>query len=99
MSTYLVTYHGAGSPDPSEMESAKAAFGAWLAQAGAAVTDPGAPLRSVGQIATGSPEPLAAIAGYSLLETGSLDELQALLADHPFVTRGGTLQINEVMTP
>jgi hypothetical protein len=41
---------------------------------------------------------MAAIGGYSILE-GSLAEVQAALATHPFVTRGGTLQLNETVDP
>jgi hypothetical protein len=43
MSRFLVTYHSSGMPDdPELMEQAKAAFGAWVAEAGDAIVDPDA---------------------------------------------------------
>jgi hypothetical protein len=97
MTRFLVTYHGSGMPDPAQMEQAKAAFGQWLQTAASAVAEPGAPLRMVGQVASGEPAPAAEIGGYSILEAETADDAVALLRSHPFLTRGGTLQINEVM--
>ena len=74
----------------------KAAFGAWLAEAGQAVVDPGAPMRVVAQVAKGSPLPQVEIGGYSILQADSVDAAKAVLAKHPFA-RGGTLQIFEVL--
>ena len=37
------------------------------------------------------------VRGYSLVEAASTDEVTKLLASHPFVGRGGTLQVNEVL--
>jgi len=96
MPKYVVTYHGPGSPKPDEMQEAMAAFGAWLAANGSVVTDPGAPCRPVDQVASGTPEPMAAIGGYSILD-GSLEDVLSALSTHPFVVRGGTLQLNEAV--
>lgn len=98
MPKYVVTYHGSGSPAPEEMQEAMAAFGVWLGANQALVTDAGAPCRPVDQVASGTPEPMAAIGGYSILE-GSLEDVLAALSTHPFVGRGGTLQLNEAVTP
>ena len=98
MSTFLVTYHRAGSPDPSEMQEAVAAFAAWLDANSSVVTDPGAPCRPVDRVCSRDPEPTAAFGGYSILQ-GSLDEVRSALATYPFVTRGGTLQLNETADP
>jgi hypothetical protein len=50
MSRFLVAYHGSGMPDdPELMEQAKAAFGAWVAEAGDAIVDPGARRHAPGQ--------------------------------------------------
>jgi hypothetical protein len=98
MSRYLVTYHGSGMPeDPAQMEQAKAAFGAWVGEAGNALADPGAPLRMVTQVAAGDATDPVAIGGYSILGAASLDDAVALLRTHPYVARGGTLQVNEVL--
>jgi len=98
MPHYLVTYHGAPPPaNPAQVEQMKQAFGAWLAQAGKAVKDPGAPTRFSGAVAQGSPAATVMIGGYSILEASSLAEAEGILRSHPFVARGGTLQIHEAI--
>jgi hypothetical protein len=99
MSKFLVTYHGgSGMPgDPAQMEGIREAFGAWLAEAGSAVTDPGAPLRPSTQVSNGTPEPQVAIGGYTVIEADDVDAAVAVLRSHPFVARGGTLQVDELV--
>jgi hypothetical protein len=99
MSKFLVTYHGgSGTPaDPAQMEKIRAAFGAWLAEAGSAVTDPGAPVRPATQVSNGTPEPQVPIGGYTVIEAADVDGAVAVLRSHPFVARGGTLQVDELV--
>jgi hypothetical protein len=99
MSKFLVTYHGGpGMPaDPAQMDRIRTAFGAWLAEAGKAVTDPGAPVRPSSQISNGTPEPRVAIGGYTVIEADDVDAAVAVLRSHPFVARGGTLQVDELV--
>jgi hypothetical protein len=98
MSRFLVTYHGSGMPtDPAMAEQAKAAFGAWLQQAGDAVVDPGAPLRSGTQVCDGAPTAVSEIGGYSIIEAPDEDAATEILKSHPFLARGGTLQVNEAI--
>jgi hypothetical protein len=98
MAKFLVTYHGAAMPnDPEVMAAARAAFGQWLSEAGSAVVDPGEPLTMVAQVADGNPSPAVALGGYSIVEAPSVDAVVALLKGHPFVARGGTLQVNQAM--
>src|SRR5262245_10836681 len=98
MAKYLVTYHGAQPPsDPAVMEKIVAAFGQWLQAAGRAVVDPGAPTRLVTQVSKENPAAALEIGGYSIIEASSLDEALKVLKIHPFVGRGGTLQVNELM--
>jgi hypothetical protein len=98
VSRFLVTYHGSGMPDdPELMEKAKAAFGAWVAEAGDALVDPGAPLQMVKQVAAGDAPAPVEIGGYSIVEADSVDAVVALLRTHPYVARGGTLQVNQVL--
>jgi hypothetical protein len=99
MTKYLVTYHGMGSPDHADMETARAAFMTWLSEAGDVVVDPGAPLRPHGSVAAGEAEDVSGIAGYSILEADSVDAVREVLATHPFVGRGGTLAIHEAIAP
>jgi hypothetical protein len=98
VSRFLVTYHGSGMPeDPALLDQAKAAFGSWLAEAGDAIVDPGAPVHMVTQVSSGSTTEPAEIGGYSIIQADSPDAAAAVLQSHPFVLRGGTLQVNQVL--
>jgi hypothetical protein len=83
--------------DPGQAAQARAAFGEWVARAGEAVVDPGAPLRSATQVASGEASPKVEIGGYSVIEAPSLEAAVGVLRSHPFVARGGTLQLHEAM--
>src|SRR5215510_10794213 len=99
MAKYLITYHGSQPPsDPAVMEKARAAFGQWLQTAGGAVLDPGAPTHLATQVSKENPVAAVEIGGYSIIEAASLDEAIRILRSHPFVVRGGTLQVNEIMS-
>ena len=103
MTTYLVTYHGGpGMPsDPAAAQQLLAAFQAWAAEVGSAMRDPGAPLgaaKTVSADAVSDGQTEAAIGGYTLLDAGSLDEAVALAQTHPFLKRGGSLQVNEAVS-
>jgi hypothetical protein len=81
------------------MKENRAAFGAWLAEAGDAVIDPGAPLHTVARLADGEPADEVEILGFSIIEADDLETAQELLSRHPFIRRGGTVQISEFVTP
>jgi hypothetical protein len=98
MTRFLVTYHGQGMPDdPAMAEQAKAAFVSWVGEAGDAIVDPGAPLHMVQQVADGQTTAPAEIGGYSIIQAESADEAAAVLKSHPYVGRGGTLQLNQIL--
>jgi hypothetical protein len=98
MSKFLVTYHGAGMPsDPKMAQQARAQFGEWLQKTGRAVVDPGAPLKSASQVANANPVAAVPIGGYSIIEAPNVAAAEQILRSHPFVARGGTLQLHEVM--
>jgi hypothetical protein len=98
VSKFLVTYHGSGMPDdPELMEQAKAAFGAWLGEAADAIVDPGAPVHMVSQVSSGSATEPTKIGGYSIIQADSPDAAAAVLKSHPYVARGGTLQVNQLL--
>jgi hypothetical protein len=103
MPTYLVTYHGGGGPPPSAeaREQMMAAFGAWAASVGDHMIDPGAPLRAAKTVSSegvsdGGP---GDIGGYSLISADDLDAAVGLVKNHPFVGRGGSLQVSEAVAP
>ena len=104
MPTYLITYHGGSGPPPSAeaRDQMMAAFAAWVASVGDHMIDPGAPL---GASKTVSPEgvtdaaPAGHIGGYSLIRADDLDAAVGLVKNHPFVGRGGSLQVSEAVAP
>ena len=102
MPKFLVTYHGAGAPAPEEAQQAMAAFMAWASSAGAALLDPGAPLGPARTVSSGSVTDGAAdgpLTGYSILQAADLDSAMDLVKDHPFVSRGGSLQVSTATLP
>ena len=104
MPTYLISYHGAGGPpsSPEARDQMMAAFQAWVASVGDHMIDPGAPL---GPSKTVSPEgvsdgaPAGHIGGYSVIKADDLDAAVGLVKSHPFVSRGGSLQVSEAIAP
>ena len=103
MPRFLVTYHGGGMPESEEgRQQAMAAFGAWVGATGKALVDPGAPLGPSRTVSAGSvtdgraAEPFN---GYSVLEAADLDAAVDLVSSHPYVERGGSLQVSEAVTP
>jgi hypothetical protein len=98
VSRFLITYHGSGMPDdPALMEQAMVAFGKWAADAGGAIVDPGAPVHMVTQVATEGATEAVQIGGYSIIQADSVDDARAVLSSHPYVSRGGTLQVNQIL--
>jgi hypothetical protein len=77
-----------------------AAFGAWVASVGDAMVDPGAPLaasKSVSSAGSDDGQASGPIGGYTLLRADDLDAAAQLVAQHPFIARGGTLQVSEAV--
>jgi len=100
MPSYLVTYHGGpGMPsDPAAAQQMLAAFQTWAGGVGSALRDPGAPLgpaKTVSSDSVRDGQTEAAVGGYTILEAGSLDEAVELVRAHPFLERGGSLQVSE----
>jgi len=96
MPSFLVTYHGGGMPEGEQArQQAMADFGAWVGKTGDALTDPGAPL-GPSMTGTGADGPLG---GYSVLRADDMDSAVALVRDHPFVKRGGSLTVSQGVAP
>jgi hypothetical protein len=103
MPTYLITYHGGpGMPaDPEAVRQMVAAFQAWVAEVGAAMRDPGAPLAAAKTVSADSEadgQTVASIGGYTIIEAPNLGEAAELVRSHPFLTRGGSLQVSEAVS-
>lgn len=91
-----------GEPTPDQAQQAMAAFMAWASSAGRALVDPGAPLGPAKTVRSGSVSDGPAdgpAAGYSILEAADLDSAVELVKHHPFVGRGGSLQVSTATLP
>jgi hypothetical protein len=84
--------------DPEAMAQARDAFMRWAGKTGSALVEPGPPvastitMSSAGTTDGPADEP---INGWSVVEADDVAAAAALVADHPFISRGGVLQINE----
>ena len=103
MPSFLVTYHGGGMPEGEEArQQAMADFGAWVGQGIAGLADPGAPLGPSMTVSGDGVRSGAAdgpLGGYSVLRADDMDSAVALVRDHPFVKRGGSLTVFESVAP
>ncbi|MGA7087388.1 MAG: hypothetical protein WB116_03770 [Candidatus Dormiibacterota bacterium] len=102
MPKYLVTYHDGGEmpTDPEANAQMMNAFGAWATGVGSALVDPGAPLshaKTVSATGVKDGQDRAKIGGYTLLEADDLDHAVSLVQGHPFLARGGNLQVSEAV--
>jgi hypothetical protein len=83
-------------------QQAMAAFGQWVSKTGQALVDPGAPLGPSKTVTRGSVKDGPASGppgGYSVLEAADLDAAVKLVEGHPFVGRGGALQVSAAVSP
>lgn len=102
MPNYLVTYH-AGGPMPSSPEAVaqmKTAFAAWVDSVGGSMVDPGAPVARAKTVTAGTVTDGHAdgcVEGYTVLKATTIDEAVTLVASHPFLVRGGTLEVSEAL--
>jgi hypothetical protein len=103
MARFLVTYHGGGMPEGDEArQQAMTAFATWASKTGAALVDPGAPLGPSKTVSKGSVSDGSASGpsgGYSVIEAKDMDAAVDLVRDHPFVGRGGSLQVTAALAP
>jgi len=99
MARFLVTYHASEMPhDPEAMAQAREAFMQWAAKTGPALADPGAPIAGTTTISEAGVSDGAAdgpFQGWSVVEAPDAKAVADVLSDHPFIGRGGVLQINE----
>ncbi len=99
MAKFLITYHGAGMPhDPDGIAQARQAFQEWATKTGSALSEAGAPIKSsktlsdAGLIDGAPTDPMT---GWSVIDAENADAAAKLVKDHPFISRGGLLQISE----
>jgi len=103
MPRFLITYHGASGPPPTPeaREQMMSAFMAWAGSVGDGMVDPGAPLGPARTVSSSgvSDDRASEIGGYTVIDAASMDDAVAAVQSHPFVSRGGTLQVSESVAP
>ncbi len=103
MPRFLVTYHGGEMPsDPQARASAREEFTQWAAKTGSALVEPGAPVKSAVTVSAGGTHAGRAegpFTGWSVIEAADADAAARLLDGHPFLGRGGVLQVSEPAQP
>ena len=99
MARFLVTYYAGDMPqDPESIAQARRAFAQWAAKTGAALAEAGAPIRSATTISSDGIHhgtPAGPFMGWSVIEAEDGNAAVRLMEDHPFICRGGILQLNE----
>ena len=92
MTKYLVLYRSSLSQDdamanatPEQAQAGMEAWMSWAGRAGSALVDLGAPVAESVRLGSGD----GAVAGFSILDTESADELLTLLEDHPHLQMPG----------
>ena len=102
MAKYALVYHGGAMPE-SEEESAAvmAAWGAWMENLGAALTDLGNPFGAATTInADGSTTEGGGVnpaSGYSLIDADSMESAITLAKDCPILVGGGSIEVAEAI--
>jgi hypothetical protein len=99
MARFLITYHAGDMPqDPEAIAQVRRAFIQWAAKTGAALADVGAPVRSAMTITSDGIHdggPASPFMGWSVIEAEDCEAAVRLVVDHPFLSRGGIVQLSE----
>jgi hypothetical protein len=102
MPRFLITYHGVMDtpPTPEAREQMMSAFMTWAGSVGDNMVDPGSPL-GPSRIVTSDGDSLGntEIGGYTIIDADDLDTAVDAVRSHPFLSRGGTLQVSEAIAP
>jgi hypothetical protein len=104
MATYLITYHGAMEMPPTAeaRDQMMQAFMKWAASVGDGMVDPGSPLgpsKVVTSASVNDGDAGGQIGGYTIIKADSIDDAVSVVRSHPFLSRGGTLQVSEAVAP
>jgi|SRR5262245_52036416 len=99
MARFLITFYvGDMAQDGSAVAEARQEFADWAAQAGGALADPGTPVRSarmISQSGIDRTQACGSFLGWVVIEATGTEEAAELLRGHPFVSRGGIVQLHE----
>jgi len=106
MTTYMLLYRAPSSAieqmagaTPEQAQAGMDAWMRWAEKAGDHIVDLGAPLGESTTVGAQAQVDGDFIAGYSLLQAGSVDKVKSLLDIHPHLQMdGASIQVLEVLT-
>jgi hypothetical protein len=82
---------------PEQREAGLEAWRKWATRVDYAITDLGTPLAHITHVGPGTAS-TDGVAGYSILEAGSADEVETILDGHPHLTMpGASIEILEII--
>jgi hypothetical protein len=82
---------------PEQLEAGTEAWRTWATKVGYAIVDLGSPLAHTTHVGPG-PAGADGVAGYSILEAGSADEIGTILDGHPHLTiPGASIEVLEII--
>ena len=104
MTKYLILYRAPTSAreqmaggTPEQAQAGMEAWMQWPQKAGPAIVDMGAPLAEVPDAGTPVLAPGHIIGGYSVLAAESPGALSDVLAGHPHLESGGTIEVHDML--
>ena len=104
MSKFMILYRAEASAreqmanaSPQQIQAGVEAWRAWATRVGYAVSDLGAPLAHTTHVGPGTAS-ADGVAGYSIIEAGSAEEVETVLDGHPHLTMpGASIEIMEIV--
>jgi hypothetical protein len=104
MSKFMILYRAEASAreqlanaTPEQLEAGAEAWRAWATRVGYAVADLGSPLAHTTHVGPGAAG-TDGVAGYSILEAGSAEEVETILVGHPHLTMpGASIDVLEII--
>jgi len=100
MAKFVYVYTGGRiSETPEAQQAAMAAWGTWMGDLGAALTDGGNPFGPAKTVTADGPSDGAAsgATGYSIVEADSLDDAVAKAKGCPVLDGGGKVEVHEAI--
>jgi hypothetical protein len=104
MPRFLITYRTdmGAPPTPEASDQMMSAFTDWAGGVGDKMVDPGSPLgpsKVVTSAGESDGQAAGPVTGYSIIDADSLDDAVSAVRSHPFLSRGGTLQVSQAIAP
>ena len=104
MSKFMILYRAPGSArdqmanaTPEQMRAGVEAWRVWATKVDYAIVDLGSPLAHTTHVGAGAAS-ADGVAGYSILQAGSADEVESILEGHPHLTMPGTsIEVMEII--